>query len=258
MSRIPGSLGVTVLAVLILTAAGCYRPKPATVPLRTLALEKGAPDSHCLVVFLPGRGDRPEDFVRHGFPEALKKAGSRCAMVGVDSHLGYFADRSIVQRLDEDVIAPARSQGQEVWLVGISLGGLGSLLYTSQHPEKVQGIVALSPYLGDDDVIHEVTAAGGLAAWQPSRPPGEADFRRLWLFLKGYAQPAPALPPLWLGYGRNDRLAGPDSLLAKVLPPDHVLTAEGGHRWSTWRKLWDQFLAGETVPGRRIAGVTPR
>jgi len=49
------------LAVLTLVAAGCYRPRPATVPLRTLAFDPGTPEAHCLVVFLPGRGDVPED-----------------------------------------------------------------------------------------------------------------------------------------------------------------------------------------------------
>lgn len=246
------------LLATVAATAGCYRAKPAIVPLRTVALEAGTPYAHCLVVFLPGRGDEPEDFARHGFPAALKKAGSQCAMVAVDSHLGYFAGHTITARLDEDVIAPARARGQDVWLVGISLGGLGSLLYTREHPDNVKGVVALSPYLGDDDVIREITQAGGLAAWSPRQPPGEAGFRRLWLFLKGYEKPSPALPPLWLGYGRSDRLRGPDGLLAKVLPADHVLSADGGHRWSTWTKLWDQFLAGGTVPGRRIAGVTPR
>jgi pimeloyl-ACP methyl ester carboxylesterase len=256
MRRIPG---LTPLLLLLLAAtAGCYRAKPATVPLRTVAFETGTPYAKCLVVFLPGRGDGPEELARHGFPAALKKAGSQCSMIGVDSHLGYFANRTLVARLHEDVIAPARARNEDVWLVGISLGGLGGLLYTREHPGDVWGVITLAPYLGEDEVIGEVTRAGGLAQWSPQTPPGDADFRRLWLFLKGYGKPDPALPPLWLGYGRGDRLAGADGLLAKVLPADHVLLADGGHRWSTWTKLWDQFLAGETVPGRRIAGVTPR
>ena len=257
MRRISGFAFLPLLPAVLL-AAGCYRPKPATAPLRTVPLEEGASFAHCLVVFLPGRGDQPEDYARHGFSEALKNAGSQCSMVAVDAHLGYYAEHSVATRLHEDVIAPARAKGQDVWLVGISLGGLGSLSYTREHPENVKGVIVLSPYLGDDDVIREVTQAGGLAAWNPQPPPGEEGFRRLWLFLKEYAAPTSTLPPLWLGYSRGERLAGPDGLLAKVLPADHVLLADGGHRWATWTKLWDQFLAGETVPGRRIAGVTPR
>ena len=41
--------------------SGCfYRPGPATVPMRTVEISPGSPGSHCLVVFLPGRGDTPE------------------------------------------------------------------------------------------------------------------------------------------------------------------------------------------------------
>jgi pimeloyl-ACP methyl ester carboxylesterase len=244
----------TFLTALLLLTAACYRMKPATVPLRAITLERGAPDSRCLVVFLPGRGDIPEDYAKHGFPEALRRAGSRCAMVGVDSHLGYYVDRSIVTRLDEDVIAPARAHGvQDVWLVGISLGGLGSLLYTREHPGTVKGLILLSPYLGGETVIREVAQAGGLAAWSPQHQPPEGDFRGLWLFLKRYEKPDPSLPPLWLGYGRSERFAETEGLLAKILPPDHVVTAAGHHNWRTWGTLWKEIVGSGVAPG-----VTPR
>jgi pimeloyl-ACP methyl ester carboxylesterase len=233
-----------ILSALLLAA--CFRPKPATVPLRTLAIAPGEPDVRCLVVFLPGRGDGPEDYVSNGFPEALRRAGSPCAMVGVDSHLGYFAEKTIVTRLQEDVIGPARARGQEVWLAGISLGGLGSLLYTREHPDEVKGLMLLAPYLGEEDLIQDVVHAGGLAQWSKD----ETDFQRLWLFLKGFQGPDSRLPPLWLGYGRSDRFAEPDGLLAAVLPPGHVFNADGGHTWRTWRNLWDQMLAAGAVPGK--------
>lgn len=210
-----------VLFLALACAAGCYRPQPTTVPIRTLAMEPGTADAHCLVVFLPGRGDQPEDYVRHGFPEALRRAGSRCAMMGVDSHLGYFYDRSIVTRLHDDVIAPARARGQDVWLVGISLGGLGSLLYTQNHPEDVKGLVLLSPYLGEEG--------------------GGPD---IWPFLKRFGETDRSLPPLWLGYGTRDRFAEPNGRLAALLPPGHVFTVRRGHHtWRTWRKLWEQIVA---------------
>jgi pimeloyl-ACP methyl ester carboxylesterase len=255
MRRILGLLLLAVIGTIgTIWTSGCYRPKPATVPLRTLALAgrpAGSPGTPCLVIFLPGRGDGPEEYLRNGFPEALRKAGSQCAMMGADAHLGYYNDRSIVQRLDEDVIGPAREHGiKEIWLVGISLGGLGSLLYTREHPGDVNGLVLLSPYLGEDDVVNEVKGAGGLAAWSPRQPPAEGDFRALWLFLKGFEKPDPALPPTWLGYGTKDRLREPDEMLAAVLLPSHVFTAEGGHKWSTWRKLWEQLLATGMVPGK--------
>lgn len=216
---------ITCLAV-ALTATGCFRPGPATVPLRTLEIADGAPGSRCLVVFLPGRGDTPEHFVRNGFPEDLRRAGSRCAMVGVDAHLGYYFEKTVVDRLREDVIAPARERGvEEIWLVGISVGGLGSLLYTKEHPGEIAGIVAIAPYLGDEK--EDFTA---FRSWLEERP-------------------APGDPPLFLIYGKRDRFAGANGELAARLPADHVFQVPGRHTWATWRRGWEAFLGSPWVPG---------
>jgi len=215
-----------------LTAAvcsGCYRPGPATVPMRTVELSAGSPGTRCLVVFLPGRGDTPEHFVRNGFPEELQRAGSRCAMVGADAHLGYFFERTVVDRLREDVIAPARARGfEEIWLVGISLGGLGSLLYTKERPGEIAGIVAIAPFLGDE----------------------KAEFQEFRSWLAGYATPAPDHPPLFLVYGTGDRFAEVNGELAARLPADHVFRVRGGHTWAAWRRGWGAFLGSRWVPGR--------
>lgn len=219
---------IACLAVAV-AVSGCYRPGPATVPMRVLEMSPGSPDSHCLVVFLPGRGDTPEHFVRNGFPEELRRAGSRCAMIGADAHLGYYFEKTVIDRLREDVIAPARARGvEEVWLVGISLGGLGSLLYTKERPGEIAGIVALAPFLGDES----------------------ADFRAFQSWLAGYATPAPDHPPLFLVYGTGDRFAGPNGELAARLPDGHVFRVRGGHTWAAWRRGWAAFLKSPWVPGR--------
>lgn len=243
--------------LLAVTVTACFRPQPATVPLRALDLPSGGADSRCLVVFLPGRGDRPEDYLRQGFAEALRQAGSSCQMVGVDSHLGYFQDRSITRRLHEDVIAPAKARGvEEVWLVGISLGGLGSLLYARAYPGEVDGLVILAPYLGDKTVIADVAGAGGaggaggLQSWVPPQDLPEADLRRLWAWLQGYARPDSGRPELYLAFGEGDRFASANRLLGDVLPRERVLTVSGGHTWRTWRRLWQGFLESGRVPGR--------
>lgn len=244
------------LLVLPVLASGCFRPPAATVPLRTLDIPGGSPDSKCLVIFLPGRGDTPEHFVRNGFPDDLRKAGSQCATMGVDAHMGYFVERSIGERLREDVIAPAKAKGfEEIWLVGISLGGFGSLLYTKDHPGEISGIVALAPFLGDRKLIGEIVAAGGADSWRPVETPRKKNFIAFWDWLRGYRAPDADHPPLFLAYGRGDRFAKANGLLAEMLPADHVFQVEGGHTWRTWRRAWDAFLESEYVPGR--TGATP-
>lgn len=242
------------LLVLIL-ASGCFRPPAAIVPLRTIDMPGGSPESKCLVIFLQGRGDTPEHFVRNGFPEDLRKAGSQCVTMGVDAHMGYYIERTIGDRLREDVIAPAKAQGfEEIWLVGISIGGFGSLLYTKDHPGEIAGIVALAPFLGDKKLIGDIQAAGGVDNWHPEETPKMKDFIAFWEWLKGYRASDDDHPPLFLAYGRGDRFAKANGLLAEMLPADHVFQVQGGHTWRTWRRAWDAFLESEYVPGR---GVTP-
>lgn len=242
---------ISALLALAVLSSGCFRPPPTTVPLRTIDMAGGSPDSKCLVIFLQGRGDTPEHFVRNDFPEKLHEAGSRCATMGVDAHMGYYLERSIGDRLHEDVIAPAKAEGfEEIWLVGISIGGFGSLLYTKDHPGEIDGIVALSPFLGDKKLIGDIQAAGGVDSWHPEETPMMKDFIAFWAWLKGYRASDDDHPPLFLAYGRGDRFAEANGLLAEMLPADHVFHVQGGHTWRTWRRAWDAFLKSEYVPGR--------
>lgn len=228
------------LLPLLVTLAGCARLRPTPVPIPTVSYP-GAPPARTLVVLLPGRYDSPEDFGRYGFPQIAARAGVRADMVAVDAHLGYFYKRTVVDRLWEDVIAPARKRYDRIWLVGISLGGTGSLLYAAEHPEDVDGILLLAPYLGEDPVVDEVAAAG-LQGWKAPEPLAADDFqRRLWAWLQGATRP-PVRIPLYLGWGQDDSFARANGLLAKELPPERVLTAKGGHDWKAWTALWKDFV----------------
>lgn len=234
----------------LLTLAGCaFQPPPAVVPLPVLRFPAESNPSRCLIVLLPGRGDGPADFERHGFVAIAREKRVPCDLLAVDSHLGYFADKSIVTRLAEDVLQPAKSRGyREIWLAGISLGGLGSLLTVRQHAGEIAGVLLLAPYLGEAETIAEIEGAGGLAAW-PAPPVQETaevlDFPRgLWSWLRRnlIEEEGKTLPPIYLGAGRSDRFAAAHRLLARSLPPERVLSAPGGHTWRAWRELWSGFL----------------
>lgn len=231
-----------------LAASGCASLLPAPSPLVTVPFVRGREAGRTLVVLLPGRFDDAGDFAKHGFPQAAVDAGVDADFVAVNATLGYYARRTVLVRLREDVILPARARGyQRIYLAGVSLGGLGGLLYARHHGEEIDGVLAIAPFLGDRDIIDEIAAAGGLAGWSAPVPAGD-DFRALWQWLKGAASPAAAGPPLWLAWGGGDDFARANRLLADVLPPERVLTEEGGHDWRTWHRLWSEWLARAPLP----------
>jgi pimeloyl-ACP methyl ester carboxylesterase len=212
------------------------------VPLRQVSYP-GTGRPRTLVVLLPGRHDTPQDFRRAGVPELAARAGARVDMVAVDAHLGYYLKGMILDRLREDVLSPARRKYERIWLVGVSIGGAGALLYAERHPEHVDGIVLLAPYLGQEEMIAEIAAAGGLRAWKPPPTPAPDDYeRRLWSWLARYASGSEGRIPLYLGFGTRDAFARANGLLAEALPPDRVFTVAGGHDWKAWRALWERFV----------------
>jgi pimeloyl-ACP methyl ester carboxylesterase len=224
---------------------------PASAPASASA---SAPASRRMVVFLPGRGDSAVTFDGEGFISAAKAAGLDADLVAADARLGYYMRRTIADRLWTDVLAPAVAAGYtEIWLVGISMGGLGAIAVAREHPGALAGIVLLAPYLGERDVVDEVAAAGGLARWTPPAAPAPDDFHSVWKWLRGYVALPAGPPALWLGYGDLDRYRSAHALLAAVLPRDRVLTTRGGHDWDAWRALWKELLARGALGGAGAA-----
>ncbi len=222
--------------------AGCATKLPVKTPIDTLYFNAGERPSPTLIVLLPGVGDRPETFQEKGFVDAVRERNINADLVAVRAHFGYYQARNIIERLHQDVILPAQAKGyRNIWLVGISLGGWGSVLYAQQHQQEVSGMLLLAPFLGEREVFEEIRAAGGLDAWRPAFVHPEDDQRLGLAWLADFKQ-AQAPLKLHLGYGKNDRFAKPNGLIGARLPPDQVQVIPGGHDWRTWLKLWQRFL----------------
>ncbi|HEX9023395.1 MAG TPA: alpha/beta hydrolase-fold protein [Geobacteraceae bacterium] len=232
------------LAVLALLVSSCT--PPVTTPIGTVDFRQpGAKRQQTLLVFLPGIHDRAEVFADKGFIAALRASGIMADMIGVDAHLGYYVKREFLPRLKNDVIIPAKKEGyRHIWLVGISLGGFGAIWYDVENPRDLAGIVILSPYLGDEEVVDEVAKAGGLTAWRPPDGSEPDDQHKIWRGLKVYEHAEKNGGRVFLGYGDKDKFATANCMLAAVLPPGQVVTADGGHDWSTWNILWQRMLPG--------------
>lgn len=217
--------------------------------------------SDTLVVMLPGAYSRPPEFVAAGFPQALHEHAVDADALIVDGHLGYYSDRSMLRRLREEVVQPARAEGyRRIWLVGISLGGMGGLGYAVRHGRDIDGVLALSPYLGPRRLTQQVDDAGGPRAWRAAgldaNDPDDSDElgRELW---RSFATPESALPPVHLGYGLTDRFASAQRRFAELLPRDHVSTAPGGHEWPVWCTLWQHWLSQGLLADSRCATAAP-
>lgn len=207
----------------------------------------GAVRASRLLVMLPGVGMKAQEFVDHGFIAALRAREIPVDVVIAEAHADLYLEGSILERLRGEVILPAMTRGYDaLWILGVSLGGMGALGYAQEHPREVEGIVLLAPFLGVPGMIAEVRRAGGLAHWQPGSLAGDRD-RAVLAWLK---EPGPDHPTLVLGYGRGDRFAAGHALLAERLPAARVVTEEGAHDWETWARLWQRILDRQPIPPR--------
>ena len=197
-----------------------------------------------MIIFFRGRGGSHEDFASEGLINDVKTRNLPYDMAAPNAHFGYYFGETLVSRLKADIIEPARAKGYETfWLVGFSMGGLGALMYTRQHPEDVEGVCVISPFLGYDEFISEIADAGGVRKWDPGEYDPENDWQRmLWHWLKQRTVGEHPLPRLYLGYGTDDSFATANGLLGDLLPPAHVFTTSGGHTPKTMKKLWHIFL----------------
>ena len=208
-----------------------------------------------LVVMLPGAYSRPADFIDEGFIAALRAQRFDADVQVADAHLGYMENGSMLQRLRDDVLMPARQAGyRRIWLLGISLGGLASLGLLMQQPAWLDGILILSPYVGRPELVNLVAAAGGADAFaDTARTEGDLE-TGLWTWL-GHSSPA-LRDKIHLYTGSGDRFIQGQRLLGAALAADHVMELPGGHDWPTWKALWSRWL--ERAPWPRGGAVEDR
>jgi pimeloyl-ACP methyl ester carboxylesterase len=224
-----------------------FLPTPRPLSIRRCPYEGSSP-TRDLLVCLPGIGDEAKDFERWGFVDLVRTRQWAADVLLVDAHYGYYADRSLLRQLHHDVLLPAAVSGyRSIWLAGISMGGLGALLYASEYERDVHGVVAIAPFLGSRTLVQEIASAGGLARWTSTVNPSD-EIRAIWSWARTRREGIAPAPEIFLAYGEEDLFADAHRLLASVLPASHVLTAPGGHRWRVWHELWTKFLS-RRIPG---------
>ena len=196
-----------------------------------------------LLVMLPGAGIAAEDFAAHGLVAAAQRSLAALEVVALRPDLDLYLEGNIAPVLHEDIIAPALASGiRRIWLLGISLGGMGALLYASGYPDCVEGLVLLAPFLGTHGTIAELSRAGSLDQWAAGGSGATAPERQLLGWLQAHLRTRATSPRVFLGHGAQDRFAAGHRLLAAELPASQVVLVEGGHDWRAWSEAWAVLL----------------
>ena len=192
------------------------------------------------IALMPGAYQHPEEFEREGFAAAVQARGLSIDLEFIAIDLKHVLDRSVLDALRREVIAPARQAGcREIWLGGTSLGAYLALVYAEQWLEDLDGLCLFAPYLGNRAVTGEVAKAGGVRVWRPAAIEPDDEERRVWILIQRLSS---VRLRVHLGLGRQDRFGHGHELLADALPADATDIVDGGHDWPTWRRLWGLFL----------------
>lgn len=238
------SLRFLALTCVVLTT-GCAAFMRAPNPMESVAAPLPAGGAKCLVVFLPGAGDRATDFEKHGFIDAIRSRGLSVDVVAADATMGYYAKGQLVERLGTDVVLPAQKTAyQQTWVIGMSMGGMGTLLYSRDHADEVTGLLLLAPFLGSPGLAQDIREAGGLTKWvapaKVERVTEDNYQGEMWRWLQELTRTSQ--PKVYLGWGVEDGLGKQAQVLADVLPADHVFTVPGAHKWAPWKTILEKFL----------------
>ncbi|SFN35157.1 hypothetical protein SAMN05216289_11629 [Dokdonella immobilis] len=251
----PFLLGTLLVLVLGGCAAGGDVSRP--IPTATVAAPSAA---HRAVIVLPGRGDDLDSLQRRNLAAVIQRHWPEADVILTGLTMPFYKEGRATTRLHDEVVAPMRERGyREIWLLGISLGGMGAILYEHEHPGETDGILLLSPYLGEAALQDEIRNAGGLAKWKPGphQALGPDTFQReLWRTLKSWQDHAVRAQAIWLSYGTEEPFRTPIGLMAPALPADHVLALPGRHDWDLWLRAAGTLLdraAGARVDAARGA-----
>jgi hypothetical protein len=225
------------LVMLWLLLAGCAAGGDVRKPIPTAFFAAEQP-ARRLVVMLPGRGDDLDSLERKGMATIIQNAWPDADVMLTGLTMPFYRQGQASKRLHDEIVAPAQqAASRKVWLMGISLGGMGALLYEHDYPGQTEGLLLLSPYLGDQAIQDRVRTAGGLQGWEPgpSRQLTQDTFQaELWHTLKDISNNPQRAQSIWLAYGADEPFRTPIEMMSPALPAGNVLMLPGRHDWALW------------------------
>lgn len=203
-------------------------------------------DSNTLMVLLPGIGQGTKEFTQYGVIDQIKACNSRINITEVDAHFGYYKKETFLARLKEDVINPAMAEGKNhIILLGLSLGGYGSILYSREHPADIQQTLLMAPFVGRKDNLEKYLAN---SFTEKELKETKSNLRRLreiklWRWIE---QDAADQTNMYAAFGKQDSFSFQHQWFKGVVTKNengaHIIEGEGKHTWSDWQPLWPQLL----------------
>ena len=201
------------------------------------------------VIFLPGIFDSVNRFKNEHFFSAARDAGITADMVAANTNIGHLTERVLIKRLKKDVFELIKNDGyKNIWIVGVSIGGLSTLTYFKEYEEDLCGVVVLAPYLADDHLTEEIKNVGGVKNWLPAgRMKDSIDERieEMWLWMKVKKD----FSNIYLGYGNKDPFIAGSQFLGGFLEEENIMMVGGEHDWVTGRRIWKSQLASRMKTG---------
>lgn len=208
--------------------------------LRTVGRACGA---GTLLVLLPGAYMTADDYAARFFP-AVERRGVSLDLMAVDLGIDAVSAGDALPAVLEQILRPARQSHRQVWLGGISLGGLLALSLTADYPDAVDGLCLIAPYPGSRLTTNAIARSGGLDVWQPGDEQLSDPEFRVYRWLKA----PPHSLPAFVGYGSEDRFAAGMQAIAERFPAAARYAVPGGHDWPAWGNLWEHFLDSGLLP----------
>jgi pimeloyl-ACP methyl ester carboxylesterase len=206
-----------------------------------------------LLVLLPGAHMSLADFWQQGLVAAVRERRLATDILAADINYTHVMEKTVVERLHEKVILPARAKGyRQIWLAGISLGALNALMYAAQHAQLLTGLHLIAPYPGTGDICAEIREAGGPVVWARTPAAEQGDEREAWRWLAHQHAGAIAAPWVSFSCGSEDRFVRNQRMLSELISPERVHWQVGRHDWSAWLALWQRWL--EQCPLERLPG----
>lgn len=194
-----------------------------------------------LMVLLPGALHGPQDFIQHGFVEAVRQRKLCIDVLLAELDFLDVIDPEALHRFNNETLQPVLGRGNysQIRMAGISIGGYFAMAYAQHYPQVLTGMLLIAPYPGNRMTTNAISAAGGLAQWQPRELDKNDTELSNWNWLKHHAaQPT----EVHLGYGQEDRFAPSHAMMASVLQDNCVHRVKGGHDWPAWRQIWQNYL----------------